>query len=174
MPLTLHDAFVPTSLQLLRAIAAVLDKAEAHCAANGIEPEELIGARLAPDMKDFAYQVKSCLVHSAIAVESCMTGTASPDWSEPPRTFSGLRTLLTDAASRLERRSTEEMEALLGQPLLFSVPGWGELSFTADQFLLSFSQPNLFFHATTAYDLLRWKGVPLGKGDYLGTLRVAG
>ena len=173
MALTLHDAFVPTCLQVLGSVSGLLDKAEAHCATHGLDPEELIGARLAPDMRDFAYQVKSCLVHSAMAVEKCLAGSFSPDSSEPPRSFDGLRALVGDAVQRLERISAEDVEALIGKPVQFTIPGVVDWSFTADQFLLSFSQPNFFFHATTAYGLLRSKGVSLGKMDFLGAMRMA-
>lgn len=174
MPLTLHDAFIPTCLQVLGSVSGMLGKAETFCIEKGLDPEDLIGARLAPDMKDFAYQVKSCVVHSANAVEGCKAGSFSPDASEPPRTFDGLRSLVQDAASRLEQHSPQEMEALIGKPVRFTIPGIVDWSFTADQFLLSFTQPNFFFHATTAYDLLRWKGVAVNKMDFLGTLRMAG
>lgn len=174
MALTLHEAFVPTCLQVLGSVSGMIDKAEAHCLKTGLESEELIGARLAPDMKDFAYQVKSCLVHSAIAIESCMKGSFSPDMSEPPRSFDGLRALVDDASRRLAQISADDMEALTGKPVQFTIPGVVDWAFTADQFLLSFSQPNFFFHATTAYDLLRWKGVAIGKIDFLGTMRMAG
>jgi hypothetical protein len=174
MPLTLHDAFVPTCLQVLGALSGMLDKAEAHCASQGLDAEDLIGAQLAPDMKDFAYQVKSCLVHSAIAIESCVAGSFSPDASEPPRSFDGLRALVQDASARLGKLSAADMEALIGKTVRFTIPGVVDWSFTGDQFLLSFSQPNFYFHATTAYDLLRSKGVPLGKMDFLGAMRMAG
>jgi hypothetical protein len=52
------------------------------------------------------------------------------------------------------------------------VAGERQADFTAENFLLSFSQPNFYFHATTAYAILRWKGVPLGKRDYTGRLRL--
>ena len=174
MPMTLHSAFVPTCLQVLGALSGILEKAEAHCAEHGLDAEDLIGARFAADMNDFAYQVKSCLVHSAIAVESCKAGSFSPDSSLAPRNFAGLRALVTNAIRRLEQVQETDMEALIGKPIQFTIPGVVDWSFDADQFLLTFSQPNFFFHATTAYDLLRWKGVPLGKMNFLGALRMAG
>ena len=69
------------------------------------------------------------------------------------------------------RLSRQEVDALYGRDVTFQA-GDMKLPFTAENFLLSFSQPNLFFHATTAYDILRHKGVPLGKRDFLGPLRL--
>ena len=61
----------------------------------------------------------------------------------------------------------------IGRPMCFSM-GDMRMDFVAEEFLLSFSQPNFYFHATTAYDILRWKGVPLGKRDYIGRPRIIG
>ena len=65
MPLSLHAATIPTALQILGSVAALLDKAEAHCQQQGLSADTLIGARLAPDMQPFAYQISSCAWHSA-------------------------------------------------------------------------------------------------------------
>jgi hypothetical protein len=63
------------------------------------------------------------------------------------------------------------MGGWIGRPMRFEMRAL-ELPFTADQFLLSFSQPNYIFHAATVYDILRMRGVPLGKRDFMGRLRI--
>jgi len=85
--------------------------------------------------------------------------------------YAGLQKLVADARDELAALSPDEVNALEGRDVVFQI-GERKLPFTAEGFLLSFSTPNLHFHATTAYDILRGKGVPLGKRDYMGQLRL--
>lgn len=171
MPISLHDAFVPSCLQILRSVGGLIDKAEAHCADTGRDPAELIGAKLAPDMYDFAYQVKSCAVHSAGAVAAVKAGNFSPDMATPPSGFDGLRERIEGAIAQLEAEDAAAMERLAGKAMTFTIGDKLRWDFVAEQFLLSFSQPNFYFHASTAYALLRMNGVNIGKIDYLGAMR---
>jgi len=83
-----------------------------------------------------------------------------------------LRNMILDARSACEQVSEEELEELADRPVVFSIGDKFRLDFVARDFLLSFSQPNLYFHATTTYGIMRMQGVPLGKRDFLGTLRI--
>ncbi len=172
MPLTLHAAVVPGWLQLLGATRRLLDKAEAWGAENGIPEADLLGARLADDMLPLAYQFKSCWEHSAGAVARCREGQFSPSMQPPPMTYAELRAGLDDAVTRLEALKPEELEAMAGNDMAFVMGEQLRLDFTVQNFLLSFSTPNAFFHAATAYDILRMKGMPLGKRDFIGAVRV--
>ncbi|WP_374406307.1 DUF1993 family protein [Pelagerythrobacter sp.] len=169
MPLSLHSAFVPSALQMLGSTRKLVDKAEAWCAEQGCAPGELIGARLAEDMFAFDYQVKSVAVHTQGALEGVREGVFSPDTATPPDSFDALRDRLVSAIAALEAADEAEMESWIGRPMVFRIRDTF-MDFTAEKFLLSFSQPNFYFHATTAYDLLRMKGVPVGKRDYMGRL----
>lgn len=169
MPISLHAALVPTWLQLLNAGRGRLDKA-GSC---GIAEPNVVDARLAEDMFPFGYQVKSMAVHSAGAVEAVRAGVFAPDFSEAlPGTLEELRHKLDAAIALLEGLDEAELEGFVGRPMRFEI-GPKRLDFDASQFLLTFSQPNFFFHATTAYGVLRANGVPVGKLDYLGKLRLA-
>ncbi|MDE2052181.1 MAG: DUF1993 family protein, partial [Gammaproteobacteria bacterium] len=75
--------------------------------------------------------------------------------------------------SALEAIEPAEIESFVGRDMRFEA-GNHRLEFTAEDFLLSFALPNFYFHAATAYDILRWKGVPLGKRDFMGRLRLKG
>jgi uncharacterized protein len=172
MHISLYHATVPTFLQILGAVAGLVDKAEAHCAEKGLDPAELIGARLAEDMHPFAYQVKSTAVHSFDAIEGVRSGKFGPDRADPPTDFAGLRARVAAAIKGLETVGYTELDAYIGKPVIFSA-GDFRIEFVAEDFLLTFSQPNFHFHATTAYDILRWKGLPIGKRDYLGQMRTA-
>lgn len=168
MSFSLHDASVRRFLQTLGAVAGLLDKAEAFCGERGIAPETLIETRLIDDMLPFGYQVKSTVVHSLGAIEGVRKGVFSPDFTPWPTDFAGLRARVAGARSALEVVTPEEVDGFLGKDMRFEI-GERIMPFTAEGFLLSFSLPNFYFHATTAYDLLRSEGVAIGKRDYLGT-----
>jgi uncharacterized protein len=171
MTFSLYAATIPSYRQILGAVAALIVKAEAFCAEKSLPPEEIIHARLAGDMQPFAYQVKSTSVHSIGAIEGLRKGVFSPDQTPPPETFNDLRNNVARALAALEAIDPKEIDSFVGRDMRF-VFGERQVPFTGEEFLLSFSQPNFYFHATTAYDILRWKGLPIGKRDFTGRLRL--
>jgi hypothetical protein len=168
---SLYAATVPTYRQILGAVSGLLAKAESFCAEKNLAPEEIIQARLAGDMLPFAYQVKSTSVHSLGAIEGLRKGVFSPDLTPPPQSFHDLKANIAHALTALEAIDPQEIDAFVGRDMRFAF-GERQLNFTAEDFLLSFSQPNFYFHATTVYDILRWKGLPIGKRDFAGRLRL--
>ena len=170
MAFSLYAATVPSYCQILGAVAGLIDKAEAFCTEKRLAPEDLIQARLAEDMQPFAYQVKSTLVHSLGAIQGVRKGVFSPDTVTPPQTFAALKARIVETLAALEAIEAAEIDSFVGRDMRFSF-GDRHIDFTAENFLLSFSQPNFYFHATTTYDILRWKGVPIGKRDFLGATR---
>lgn len=171
MAFTLYAATIPSYLQILNSVSRLIGKAEAFCDEQGIDPEALLQARLAEDMFPFAIQVKSTAVHSIGAIEGVRKGTFSPDRTPPPATFDGLRERVGQAITALHAIDPDEVESFIGRDMRFEF-GTTVMEFTAEDFLLSFSQPNFYFHATTAYDILRMKGVQIGKRDFNGRVRV--
>jgi hypothetical protein len=171
MAFSLYEATIPSYRQILSAVGGLLGKAESYCTERELAAEEIIQARLAPDMLPFAYQVKSTAVHSLGAIEGVRKGIFSPDMTPPPQTFSALKTQIADALAALETIEPLEIDTFLGRDMRFAF-GERQMNFTAENFLLSFSQPNFYFHATTAYDILRWKGLPLSKRDFTGRVRI--
>ncbi|UVO51256.1 DUF1993 domain-containing protein [Sphingomonas sp. SUN019] len=171
MTLSLYDATIPSNLQILRAVDALLDKAEAFCAETGLAPADLIDARLAPDMLPFGYQVKSCAEHSVGAIAGVRGGSYSPDLKPWPTDFAGLHAKLHGAMAELEAIDRDEFDSLAETDTEFAF-GETRMPFTGANFLLSFSQPNFYFHATTVYAILRAKGVKIGKRDFMGMPRM--
>src|SRR5947208_6345739 len=171
MAFSLYAATIPSYQRVLGAGSALIGTAEAFCAEKGIAPEDIIKARLAPDMLPFAYQVKSTAVHSLGAIEGVRRSVFSPDMTPPPETFTALKARITETLAALEEIEPSEVDGFVGRDMRFAF-GARQLDFTAENFLLSFSQPNFYFHATTTYDILRWKGVPIGKRDFTGKLRI--
>ena len=168
MSLSLHAATIPGFLRMLANMEHLIGKAEAWCTEQGRGEEDVCGARLAPDMLDFAYQVKSTAVHSTGAIAGIRAGIFSLDKSEPPRGFAAMRAMLSGARKELAALSEADLDAVGASAMEFRMGDRLVVPFTGQNFLLSFSIPNFYFHAATAYDILRHLGVPVGKRDYLG------
>ena len=171
MAFSLYAATVPSYRQILDTVSGLLRTAENFCNEKGVAPRDLIQARLTADMLPLAYQVKSTAVHSLGAIEGLRKGVFSPDTTAPPETFAALKTRIADTLAALDAIEPGEIDAFAGRDMRFAF-GDRHIDFTAENFLLSFSQPNFYFHAATTYDILRWKGVPIGKRDFLGKLRT--
>jgi hypothetical protein len=171
MAFSLYSATVPVFQQTLGAVAGLLDKGEAFCTERGLAQDELVQARLAPDMFPFAYQVSSTVTHSVGALDGVRKGVFSPNLTPPPASFAALKQHVAEALAALAAVSPAEVDAFVGRDAAFEFRDT-RLPFAAEDFLLSFSLPNFYFHATTAYDILRWKGVPVGKRDFMGRLRL--
>ena len=183
MAISLYDLSVPTFLQTLRAVGTFLDRAVMHCAEQGTDPNEFVNARLYYDMAPFHFQVEAACHHSVWGVEALRTGAFNPPALVGPVPFTDLQAMISNAQAALEAFTPDEVNGWSGKELdielhrpLNENDAWRPwdprtLAFTAETFLLSFSMPNFHFHAVTAYDILRSRGVLIGKRDYEGRLR---
>ncbi|NMJ40350.1 DUF1993 domain-containing protein [Roseomonas sp. JC162] len=171
MSTSLYDLSVPTFLQTVRAIGGFLDRAAAHFAARDIDPDDIVHARLVDDMAPFHFQIEAAWHHSVWGVEALTTGAFTPPALVGPVPFADLRAMMVKAETALEAFTPDEVNACAGRTLDLQI-GPRRLAFAPEAFILSFSLPNFHFHAVTAYDLLRSRGVPIGKRDYEGRLRT--
>lgn len=171
MTISLYDATVPSLRQILEGSLGWLDKAKIFAAENGKPEAEIMSATLAPDMFPFNRQVRGFAMHAQGGIEGALKGVFTPDPTPAPVTFDGLKERVSEAVAFLAALDPAEVEALVGKPMQFVFGEWRQ-DFTADQFLLSFSQPNFYFHSTTAYAILRSMGVNVGKRDYLAGVRA--
>ena len=171
MSLSLHDIAIPSYLQTLGAVRGVLKKGAEFCAQKGIDPQSLVEHRLADDMLPLRFQVVSVAHHSIGAIEGLKKGTFGPPGADQPQDYQGLQDLLAGAETALRAVTADEVNALQGKDMAFQMRDF-RIPFLAETFILSFSLPNFYFHAATTYDLLRMKGVPLGKRDFLGQMRI--
>ena len=121
-------------------------------------------------MLPLRFQIRSVRHHSMGAIEGFRSGLFEPPGAGPENGFPDLQAIATSTRDELTALHRDEIEALAGREVTFAA-GTHRLAFTTENFLLSFSLPNFFFHAATAYDILRMKGLPLTKRDYLGKLR---
>ena len=171
MPIPFYDASVGSYLQVLQAVAGVLEKGASHAAEAGLDPQEIVMTRLREDMMPFHFQVVSVAHHSWGAMQGMQTGVFRPPSFELDKDYAGLQALVTEAKEGIAGLDRDDVEKLASGSLIFKL-GKNELPFTNQNFLLSFSLPNFYFHATTTYDILRMLGVPLGKMDFLGQMKI--
>ena len=171
MALNLYDVSVVPFLQTLGGVNGFLDRGLAHCQDNNIDLAEIVDTRVTQDMLPFWFQVAAVAHHSKGAIEGVKAGAFAPPTARPPLTYADLQQMVTDAITYLKALDPAEVNALQGADVVFAL-GERKMPFTAEGFLLSFSLPNLHFHASTAYGILRAKGVPLGKRDYMGALQL--
>jgi uncharacterized protein len=171
MAISLYDVSVTSYLQTLGGVSGFLDRGLSHCRDNNIDPEKIVATRIFSDMRPFRFQVQQVSFHSIGAVEAIRSGVFRLPGERPAHDYAALQALITETRDALEKLTPEEVNSREGADVVFEVRDSKRL-FTAEGFVGSFSLPNFHFHATTAYNILRSKGVPVGKRDYLGLLRL--
>lgn len=171
MAIPLSDVSLTSFLQVLGGVAGFLDKGKAHCEAKGIDLATVVETRLQPDMLPFRFQVISVAHHSLGAIEGVQKGLFQPPSGVANQDYAALQNIIADARAKLQKVDKASIDKLEGKDVVFQL-GDRKMPFTAEGFLMSFSLPNLHFHATTAYDILRMTGAPIGKRDYMGQMRM--
>lgn len=171
MSLTLYDLTIPNYLQTLEALDGILEKAQSYCTDNGKDPDVLLKQRLTADMRPLSFQLHMAMYHSEGALQGIKAGVFTPPQEKLELRFGEFRQRIEASTERLRNLPEHDINDLAGRRLVFKLTA-REIPFTAERFVQSFSLPNLYFHATTAYAILRMEGVPLGKMDFLGQLRL--
>ena len=171
MSISLSDASLKTYRQLLPASLAIMKKAEKYFTDEGTNLNDIAEMRLIEDMAPLTFQVFSVIHHSVGAIDALKTGEFAPPKMPENLSFNDLIDMLENAEEELNHFSDEDINSLSGKEIKFRM-GQIEWTFTAEDFILSFSLPNFYFHVTTLYDLLRVKGLEIGKLDFAGTLRI--
>ena len=170
MTISMYQASVPVYLQYLNSISAVLDKGAAFAESKKIDPAVLLQTRLYPDMHPLVKQVQ-IFTDQAVRGISRLAGTEPPAFPDTETTFSELKTRIEKAIAHVQSFKPEQIDGSEERDIVMKTPR-GDMTFKGQQYLLGFSLPNFFFHATTAYAILRHKGVPLGKRDFMGRLTL--
>jgi hypothetical protein len=171
MATSLYDLSVATFLQTVKAVGGFLERAATHCAETGADPDDFVRARLFDDMAPFHFQIEATWHHAVWGLEAARTGVFAPPPLVGPVPFADLQAMIGKAETALETLTPEEVNSWAGRNLDLQI-GPRRLAFTSETLILSFSLPNFYFHAVTAYDILRTRGVPLGKRDFEGRLRT--
>lgn len=171
MAISLYDISVASYIQVLRGVIGFVEKGRIYCQDNNIDLDQVVETRLYPDMLPFRFQLVSVAHHSLGAIKAIENGVFQPPGGAGELNYPDLQSLVSEAQAELELVNPESVNAWEGKEVVFQI-GDRKIPFTAENFVLSFSHSNLYFHATTAYDMLRMKGVPLGKRDFMGPLRI--
>ena len=171
MTISLSNISVKTYLQLLPAASNIMQKAKAHFEEEGTNLQEIVDMRLYEDMATFSFQVFSIAHHSLGAINALKEGEFGPPNMPSGLDFESLHNMIKDAEAQLLEVSCEDIDKLLDGQVIFKM-GDIRWPFTNEDFILSFSLPNFYFHLTTMYDMLRVKGLPLGKMDFVGQMRL--
>lgn len=166
MPLSMYQASIPVFVRALNILNTLLDKAESHAAAKGVELSTLVNARLAPDMYPLSGQIQRASDTAKFAIKR-LGGLDAPSFEDTETTFPELRKRIADTIAWLQSVPASALDGSEARSVQLSF-GEHKPVFQGDAYLLSFALPNFFFHITTAYDILRHSGVPVGKLDYLG------
>jgi len=170
MAISFYEISVPVYQQYLRSLIGVLDKGEVHCKEQGIDQAELFASKLADDMQPLWFQVLMAVHHSAGALATMREQQrARPSGLD---NFAGAKQAIEQALADLEAIEPAELEDMAAKPVTLPLMAGRELKFTGMGLLLSYALPQFFFHVTTAYDILRHRGVPVGKRDFLGRIQL--
>ena len=166
MTITLYQASVPPLMHTLTSLMAILEKGAAYAEAKKIDPSVLLGIRLYPDMFPLVRQVQ---IASDIARKGAarLAGVEPSDMPDTETTFPELITRLQQSIAYLKTLTAEQIDGSETRSISLPV-GKETMVFEGLPFLLYFVLPNVYFHVTTAYDILRHSGVELGKRDFLG------
>lgn len=166
MTISMYETSVPVFVRVLRNMSAVLDKAAAHAAARKIDESVFIHARLAPDMFALPRQVQIA-TDIAKGGAARLAGTEVPRWEDNETSFAELQARLAKAIDFVQGFGAAQIDGSEERDITFRLAGQ-DAHFKGLRYLLDFVLPNLYFHATTTYAILRHNGVEVGKMDFLG------
>ena len=168
MSVSLHDIAIPTYRRFLANLAGFLVKAADHVKSEGGDPESLVDARLAPDMKTLAGQVQLAS-DAAKGGAARLAGVKPPSFEDKETTLAELQDRIARTIAFLDTITPDKTGGDDGRTIELPLPN-RTITFTARDFIVGFSLPNFLFHVNAAYMILRNQGVPLGKLDYLGVV----
>ena len=166
MSISMYSASVPIFTTMLGNLAKWLDRAEAYAVEKKFDPAVLLGTRLAPDMLPFTRQVQIACDGAKFCVAR-LAGIDAPRFEDNEATIADLKNRIGKTLAFVASVTPAQIDGTEEKDI--TIPRReGNSVMKGEPYLKHFVLPNLFFHVTTAYALLRHNGVPLGKGDYLG------
>jgi hypothetical protein len=167
MSLSMYAASAPILDRQLGNMLGWFDKAQAHADARGFDSGNYLGLRLAPDMLPFASQIRIAS-DTAKGCVSRLAGAEVPKWADDEATLDQLRSRILKTLEHVRGFVPAQIDGSETREIVLPMRNREPLRFDGVGYLQRFALPNFFFHATTAYALLRHAGVPLGKADFLG------
>lgn len=167
MSLTMHGSSVPVFVRMFGNTLAWLDKAQAHADARKFDSANYLGLRLAPDMLPLTRQVQIA-TDGAKGCVARLAGLEVPKWEDNEASLDDLRARLRRASDYVQTFTAQQFEGSESREIVLPMRTGDPLRFSGENYLRHFVLPNLYFHSTTTYALLRHAGVELGKRDFLG------
>ena len=167
MSISMYSASVPVFVRMLGNLQNWLDKAQAHAEARKFEPSNFVGLRLAPDMLPLNRQVQI----ASDAAKACMArlaGVEMPNWKDEETTLAELKARVQKTIDYVQSFKPEQIDGSETRQITIPRRTSEPLVMEGEAFLKHYSLPNLYFHVTTTYALLRQGGVEIGKADFLG------
>lgn len=166
MRISMYQASVPRLANMLENLAGILDKAQAHVDAHRMDVATLMQSRLAPDMYPFSKQVQIAC-DKARSVVARLARMEVPHYEDDERTLAELKVRIARTVAFIRSVPPQRIDGTEDDDIVLPVTG-KETRYKGMQLLLGHSMPNVYFHATTAYNILRQQGVAIGKRDFLG------
>jgi hypothetical protein len=167
MNISMYQASTPRFTNTLKNLSAILDKAQAHAEAKKIDPAVLTNARLFPDMFPLKRQVQIACDNAKGAVAR-LAGVEVPKHEDTEETIADLKARIAKTIAFVEMIEPARIDGSEERNIHLKL-GSREVDWKGMQYLLGYALPNFYFHAVTAYDILRHSGVELGKRDYIGS-----
>ncbi|MEW6453694.1 MAG: DUF1993 domain-containing protein [Pseudomonadota bacterium] len=168
MSVSMYTVSIPVFMQHLNGLSAVLDKAAAWAAARKVNEADLLNMRLSPDMFTLARQIRAATDHAANAAGR-LSGKELLKFANEETTVAQFKERISKTIEYLKGMKPAEIDGTEGKEIKITFPNGNTREFTGQSLLLGNSLPNFYFHATTAYDILRTCGVEIGKRDFMGT-----
>ena len=166
MTISMYQASAPRFVSILKNLSAILDKAQAHVDAKKIDPTALTAYRLYPDMFPMTRQVQiACDVAKGAVAR--LAGVEIPKHEDTEQTLAELKARIAKTIEFIGTIKPAQVDGTEDKEIVLKLGGQ-EMKFKGMQYLLGFVHPNFYFHATTAYNILRHNGVEIGKRDFVG------
>lgn len=168
MTISMYSASVPTFIRTLTNLGGILEKAQAHAETKKIKPEVLLNARLFPDMFALTRQVQ-ITSDFAKGTAARLAGIEPPSYADTESSFAELIARVQKTVDFLKTLKADQIDGSENRDIVLKMHT-GELKFKGEAYLTQFSLPNFYFHATTAYAILRHNGIEIGKMDFIGEI----
>ena len=168
MTISMYSASVPVFNQMLNSLSSLLKKGEQHAADKAVDPATLLDAQLIDDMFPLIRQVQIAC-DFAKGVSARLAGAEMPAFDDSEKSFADLQARIEKTLSFINGLTADAFEGSEEKPIVLRPGTPKERTLEGHSYLLHYGLPQFFFHVTTAYALLRHKGVSVGKGDFMGS-----
>jgi uncharacterized protein len=166
MAVSMHQVSLPVFIRHLNGMAGCMKKAQAHYAEKKYDEATLLSYRFYPDMFSFTRQVQAATDHARTCT-ALLAGVEAPKFEDNEKSLADLIARVEKTVAWLNSIKAEQIDGSEGKPVTIKMRD-RELNFKGLELLLNRSLPNFYFHATTAYNIIRHNGVEIGKRDFMG------